>query len=63
MKTIKSEVDSSWCVVVYPEKQYGSGNGYFFTKTKNKDTAYAPNEVPGDVVAELRPLAVEAWSK
>lgn len=60
MITIQSTVNSNYSVTIYPLKQYGGGNGYFFHET-GKDKGIAPIDLPRAVVNDLRPKAKQIW--
>lgn len=65
MNTIRSGVNPAYSVAVFPEKEYGGGNGYFFYLTADGPKggkAIPACDLPKEVKEEMVPVArYETW--
>ena len=62
MITITSKVNPAYSVTVFPESQYGNGNGYFYHYSID-NCVITPSDLPKEIKDELKPLAEEEWAK
>ena len=61
MATITSKINDGYSATIYPEVEYGRGNGYYFHYTSEKENAIEPSKVPLSIHNELIPQINAIW--